>query len=90
MDDEFEVVCARTGLTVTVGPTQSILQVLTDAGLEHASSCEQGVCGTCETAVLEGEIEHNDSILSDAERATNQVMMICVSRAKGKKLVLDL
>lgn len=86
----FRVVCARSGFTLDVMPEQSILQVLTDAGIEVARSCEQGVCGTCEVRVLEGEVDHRDSILSSAERTSNQVMMTCVSRARGASLVLDI
>jgi ferredoxin-NADP reductase len=85
----FRVVCARSGLNLDVMPEQSILQVLTDAGIEIARSCEQGICGTCEVRVLEGEIDHRDSILSATERASNQTMMTCVSRARSASLVLD-
>ena len=85
----FRVVCARSGLSLDVMPDQSILQVLTDAGIEVARSCEQGICGTCEVRVLEGEVDHRDSILSAAERASNEIMMTCVSRAKSASLVLD-
>jgi ferredoxin-NADP reductase len=85
----FRVVCARSGLSLDVMPKQSILQVLTDAGIEVARSCEQGICGTCEVRVLEGEVDHRDSILSAAERASNEVMMTCVSRSRGASLVLD-
>lgn len=86
----FQVVCARSGMTLTVPPDRSILSVLTQAGVEVPRSCEQGICGTCECHVLEGEADHRDSILSTAERAANQTMMVCVSRAKGARLVLDL
>jgi tetrachlorobenzoquinone reductase len=86
----FRVVCAQSGCTLDVMPEQSILQVLTRAGIEIARSCEQGVCGTCEVRVLEGEVDHRDSILSAAERASNQVMMTCVSRSRGASLVLDI
>jgi ferredoxin-NADP reductase len=86
----FRVVCARSGLSLDVMPDQSILQVLTDAGIEVARSCEQGICGTCEVRVLEGEVDHRDSILSAAERASNEIMMTCVSRARGASLVLDI
>ncbi|CAI3162123.1 Carnitine monooxygenase reductase subunit [Acinetobacter calcoaceticus] len=51
--------------------------------------CREGVCGTCETVILDGEVEHFDQYLSDAEKASQKSMMICVSRAKDKKLVLD-
>lgn len=85
----FEVVCAQAGMTVSVPPDRSILAVLTEAGLSMPSSCEQGVCGTCECRVMEGAVDHRDSILSPAERAASATMMICVSRAAGARLVLD-
>jgi ferredoxin len=85
----FEVELKRTGLTLTVPPDKSILQVLLDAGVEPDYSCEQGICGSCETRVLEGDIDHRDCILSEAERSANKSMMICVSRCKGPRLVLD-
>lgn len=88
--DSFEVECAQRGQTLTVPAGRSILQVLNDAGIEVPCSCEQGICGTCEVAVLEGEVDHRDSILSSAERASNSTMMCCVSRAKSPRLVLDL
>jgi ferredoxin-NADP reductase len=88
--DAFEVVCAQSGLTLKVAPGVSVLQALRDAGLDRPSSCEQGVCGTCECRVLEGAVDHRDSILSASERAANDVMMTCVSRAKGARLVLDI
>ncbi|HAV5951307.1 TPA: hypothetical protein JI218_16435 [Acinetobacter baumannii] len=59
-------------------------------GLSLPPESREGVCGICETAILEGEAEHFDQYLSDAEKASQKSMMICVSRAKGKKLVLDL
>jgi ferredoxin-NADP reductase len=85
----FEVVCAQSDMTLTVMPEQTVLQVLNEAGLSIPCSCEQGICGTCEVAVLEGEVDHHDSILSSAERGANSTMMTCVSRAKSKRLVLD-
>ncbi len=65
------------------------------AGIEIISReveclCREGVCGTCETAILEGEADHRDQLFSDEERASQQSMLICCSRAKGKRLVLDL
>nr|WP_170307085.1 PDR/VanB family oxidoreductase [Azospirillum lipoferum] len=89
-DDSFEVVCARSGVTVTVPAGTSILDALYAAGVEADSSCEQGICGTCETTVLEGEPEHRDSVLSDTERAAGKTMMLCVSRARSARLVLDI
>jgi ferredoxin len=55
-----------------------------------AASCREGVCGTCETAVFAGDIDHRDSVLSNAEKKAGRSMMICVSRARSAKLVLDL
>ena len=88
--DGFEVVCQASGLTVTVPADKSILTALTEAGVDLPSSCEQGICGTCEVRVISGEVDHRDSILSSSERAANQSMMICVSRALGSRLVLDI
>ena len=85
----FEIVCAQSGLTLNVPEDRSVLQVLTDAGICVPCSCEQGVCGTCEVRIVEGEADHRDSILSASERAANQSMMVCVSRAKSLRLVLD-
>jgi ferredoxin-NADP reductase len=86
----FEVVCQRSGLTVTVPPGQSILDALEEQGVSVLSSCQEGVCGTCETRVLEGIPDHRDSLLSEEEREENEYMMVCVSRAKSDRLVLDL
>ncbi|MEU5260415.1 PDR/VanB family oxidoreductase [Amycolatopsis sp. NPDC021455] len=87
---EFDVVLERSGLTLTVPPGVSVLEAVRAAGVGVLSSCEQGTCGTCETVVLHGRPEHHDSLLSEAERETGDVMMICVSRSAGPKLVLDL
>ena len=86
----FEVVCQASGATVMVPPDKSILDALFEAGIDVPCSCEQGICGTCETRIISGEADHRDSILSDSERAANQTMMICVSRACGSRLVLDI
>jgi ferredoxin len=86
----FEVVCEASGLTLTVPPDKSVLAVLNEAGIEVPSSCQQGICGTCETKVLSGAVDHRDSILSATERMANQTMMTCVSRALGPRLVLDI
>jgi ferredoxin-NADP reductase len=86
----FEVVLARSGLTLTVPPDRSILDVAEEAGAPVRSSCREGTCGTCETMVLEGDVEHRDSLLGPAEQAANDTMFICVSRAACPRLVLDL
>jgi ferredoxin-NADP reductase len=86
----FEVVLERHGVTVTVPPDRSILEAVVEAGVNVLSSCQEGTCGTCETAVLEGTPEHRDSVLTPEEQAANEFMMICVSRCRGERLVLDL
>ena len=88
--DSFEVELARTGRTLTVPPGTSILRVVEDAGVEVLWSCTEGTCGTCETAVLGGEVDHRDSLLTPEERAANDTMFVCVSRAAGSRLILDL
>ena len=88
-DQAFEVVAQRSGLTIEVGAHTSILEALRARGISVPSSCEEGVCGTCETKVLEGEVEHRDAILTEEERESNTAMMICCSRALGDRLVLD-
>lgn len=87
---DFEVELARSGTTVTVPPGTSILRAVEEAGVQVLSSCREGTCGTCETAVLEGTVDHRDALLTPAERAAHDTMMICVSRAAGPRLVLDL
>lgn len=69
---------------------KSILSVLVAANIPVAFACEQGICGTCETVVIEGVPDHRDSYLTDAERASNDTMMICCSRAKSARLVLEI
>jgi ferredoxin-NADP reductase len=86
----FEVELARTGTTVTVTPDTTVLEAVAAVGVEVLSSCRQGICGTCETTVLDGEPDHRDALLDDAERRANDCMFICVSRARGNRLVLDL
>ena len=89
-DEAFEVELAMSGMTIEVGPDQSVLQAIEDAGVLVLSSCTEGTCGTCETPVLEGEVDHRDSILTPAQRARNDTMFVCVSRAACPRLVLDL
>jgi ferredoxin-NADP reductase len=86
----FEVELALTGVTVEVPPDRSILDVAEEAGALVLSSCHEGTCGTCETPVLEGEVDHRDSILSPSQRARNDTMFVCVSRAACARLVLEL
>lgn len=86
----FTVVLARTGREYVIPADKSILDVLAHQGVKVDSSCQDGICGTCETRVLEGVPDHRDSVLTKAEREANKSMMICVSRCKGERLVLDL
>lgn len=88
--DPFDVELAASGITVEVTPDRSVLAALEEAGVLVLSSCTEGTCGTCETPVLEGEVDHRDAILTPAERARNDVMFVCVSRAACPRLVLDL
>ncbi|MBC7269244.1 MAG: oxidoreductase [Streptomyces sp.] len=89
-DGEFEVVLVRTGRTVGVPAGVSVLEAVRAAGVEVLYSCAEGTCGTCETDVVEGVPDHRDSVLTGAERAAGDTMMICVSRCRGRRLVLDL
>lgn len=86
----FIVELARTKQEFFIAEGRSILDVLREAGVDVSYSCEQGICGSCETRVLSGEPDHRDSILSEGERAAGQSMMICCSGAKSERLVLDL
>jgi ferredoxin-NADP reductase len=87
---EFEVVLDYTGVRLTVPADRSILDVVEEAGVMVLSSCTEGTCGTCETRVLLGVPDARDSVLTADEQALGDRMMICVSRARGDQLVLDL
>jgi vanillate O-demethylase ferredoxin subunit len=89
-DKAFSVVLARAGRTVAVGEGESILDVVLLEGLDVPNACQQGVCGTCETRVLAGTPDHRDFLLSEAEHAANNTMMICCSRSLTDTLTLDL
>lgn len=89
-DTPFDVVLDRSGITITVPADVSIFHACENAGISVLGSCHEGTCGTCETVIIEGEVEHRDSVLNADEQAANETMMICVSRAKGDRLVIDL
>lgn len=91
-DVSFEVELADSGLVVTVPPDRSILASLRAAGVEILSSCEEGTCGTCETGLVAGRVEHRDALLTAAERQDSDVLYVCVSRAERgcPRLVLEL
>ena len=88
--DSFQVVCQRSAVTVEVSDDTSILEALEDADIPILSSCLEGVCGTCSATVVEGSPDHRDSVLTDAERASGNTILTCVSRSRSEKLVLDL
>lgn len=90
VENGFIVELARSKLRVSIAPGQTILETLRARGIGVQSSCEQGICGSCETRVLAGEPDHRDLLLSSEEKATNEVMMICCSGSRSAVLVLDL
>lgn len=89
-DQAFELVLAQSGKTLLVPAGQSVLDCLIEHGCDPLFDCRRGECGVCSTAVVEGEVDHRDYFLSDAEKASGKVMQICVSRARSARLVLDL
>jgi vanillate monooxygenase ferredoxin subunit len=89
-DQAFEVRLASTGKSYAIPANKTVVQALADQGVEIMISCEQGVCGTCLTRVLEGECDHRDLYLTDEEKAANDQFLPCCSRARSKTLVLDL
>ncbi len=90
VDTSFEVELLRSGTTLKVPVDRSILSVVEDEGVFVVSSCTEGTCGSCETGVLAGSPDHRDSVLDAQDQASNQSMMICVSRSLSPRLVLDL
>ncbi|MER6162337.1 PDR/VanB family oxidoreductase [Streptomyces sp. NPDC001868] len=88
--EAFEVELARSGLTLTVPPDRSVLEAVEEAGVAVDFSCREGTCGTCETDIIDGDPDHRDSLLTEDERAAGDTLLICVSRSRGPRLVLDL
>jgi ferredoxin-NADP reductase len=88
--ETFEVECQRSGITLAVPADKSIYEACEEAGVDVLGSCMEGVCGTCECDIIEGEGDHRDSVLNDSEKAANQSILICVSRSRSERLVLDL
>jgi ferredoxin len=86
----FAVELKRSGRTLQVPSDRTLLDVIREAVPDVPYSCEEGYCGSCETAVLGGQPDHRDEILSPEERAAGRTMMICVGRALSPSLVLDL
>jgi len=90
-NESFEIELKHSGMTLIVPPEKNILEVVREAGVDVASACEEGVCGTCVIKILSGGVDHRDMVLSDEQRAGGAEIAICTSRAMpGEKLVLDL
>lgn len=87
---QFTVELRQSGITFEVMPDETLHQRLLDLGIGVPFSCEQGLCGSCQTPVLEGVVDHRDSVLTPQEQQQNSVMMVCVSGCKSDRLVLDL
>lgn len=88
--DEFEVILSQSGLRFTVPADRSILDMVLDHGVNASYGCMQGSCGMCQTRVIEGQPDHRDHILSEADRAQGNTMLICCSRSHSKRLTLEL
>jgi len=89
-DREIEVVLAQSGRTLTVPAGMTILDCLIENGCDLLFDCKRGECGVCSTPVIEGDIDHRDYFLRKDEKASGKVMQICISRARGERLVLDI
>ncbi|MDP2547603.1 PDR/VanB family oxidoreductase [Oceanobacter sp. 4_MG-2023] len=86
----YEVELAQSGQTLQIQAGENLLNRLLDAGVDVGFACQEGLCGSCEVTVIDGEVDHRDSVLSPSEQATNTTMMVCVSGCKSAKLTLDL
>lgn len=89
-DGAFDIQLASSGQVIRVLPGVSIVDVLADAGVAIDTSCREGICGTCVVPLLEGQPDHRDNCLSKKEKAANDQICLCVSRARSARLVLDI
>ncbi|MBO9520646.1 MAG: oxidoreductase [Nocardioidaceae bacterium] len=89
-DQPFEIVCRASGRVVRVPAGSTALAALAEAGIDVPSSCTEGICGTCETKVLAGRVDHRDYLLTESEKHAGNVMFVCVSRALDPEITLDL
>lgn len=89
-DVAFSLECRASGLLVDVGAAETIVEALERVGVPTRTSCRIGVCGTCETRVLAGIPDHRDSLLNEEEQQLGETMMVCVGRAQGDRLAVDL
>jgi ferredoxin len=87
-EHEFDVTLKDSDITVHVKADQTILDALLSIGIDAPHDCKEGICGTCEVAVLEGKIDHRDHVLTNKEKNNLDRMMTCCSRAKGRNIVL--
>lgn len=90
LEGGFEVELAKSGRVLHVPAGHSILDIVSEAGVNVLTSCREGICGSCETRIIEGRADHRDSVLTPEEQAENTSMMICCSGARSSRLVLDL
>jgi len=88
--DGFELVLQKSGQTFHIPEDETILDVLMENGLSPDFGCMDGVCGSCTLDVVEGEVDHRDATMTPEEHDADGTMCICVSRAKGSRLVIDL
>jgi ferredoxin len=86
----FQVLLAKSNVTLDIPADQSIADVLDKHGVFIPTSCREGTCGSCETRVISGTIDHRDSLLSEEERARQDTMIVCISRAADGLLTLDI
>jgi cytochrome P450/ferredoxin-NADP reductase len=90
-EQSFDVELLDSGITFTVKNTQTLLEAIESVGIDIVSDCKEGLCGSCEVLVSEGDVDHRDTVLTNSERKSNTRMMVCCSRAiKGSKLKLNL
>jgi tetrachlorobenzoquinone reductase len=90
LEGGFRLILQKSGIQLSVKPGETILQAVTNAGVDAPYSCEQGLCGSCATHVISGVPDHRDMMLSDQQRTENNIMMICCSGSKSPELILDL
>ncbi|MEP5153028.1 cytochrome P450/oxidoreductase [Planktotalea sp.] len=87
--DPFEVIAQKSGITVQVGAQDTILEALARKGITVPTSCQNGVCGSCLTPVIEGKPDHRDLVMTDVEKASNKSIAVCCSRSQTRRLILD-
>lgn len=88
--DQCMVTAERSGVTVSACRGEPLLRALRTAGVPVPTSCEAGICGTCETTVIEGSVDHRDEFLSEDEKRSGETVMVCVSHCASRRLVLDI